>query len=221
MRPTSRTFPPIEQALREPNGLLAVGGELSAERLVCAYRAGIFPWYEAGQPVLWWSPDPRAVIKPEAVHIARSLRKSMRKMRYALSMNRAFAEVMDACAEPRQDDAGTWITPEMRAAYLELHQRGAAHSIEVWQEQELVGGLYGVAVDKLFCGESMFSRKPDTSKIAFVALCRLLQLRNWPLLDCQLPNPHLQSLGVTEISRDEFKTYLPASGHTGFACAAL
>ncbi|MGB5324710.1 MAG: leucyl/phenylalanyl-tRNA--protein transferase [Pseudomonadales bacterium] len=208
--PASMMFPPIDSALSDPNGLLAVGGSLDPERLLAAYSAGIFPWYEQGQPVLWWSPDPRAVLQPDKVHIARSLRRAMRRGAYGLSMNRAFSAVIAACAAPR-GEAGTWITPEMQSAYVELHQRGFAHSIEVWRDDDLVGGLYGVAVGKLFCGESMFSRAPDTSKMALVALCKMLQLRRWPLLDCQLENPHLQTLGVTTISRAAFKQYLPAA----------
>ncbi|NNL57641.1 MAG: leucyl/phenylalanyl-tRNA--protein transferase, partial [Pseudomonadales bacterium] len=205
----------IDAALEDPNGLLAVGGELSVERLLTAYRQGIFPWSEASQPILWWSPNPRAVIEPQNVYVSRSLRKSMRRDNYALRINTAFDAVIRACAGTRDNEQGTWITAAMIEAYCELNRLGHAHSLEVWHKQELVGGLYGVAVGKLFCGESMFYRRRDASKIAFVALCYLLAQQQWPLIDCQVLNPHLQSLGVTTVSRNEFKAYLPAANCPG------
>ena len=201
-------FPPIESALDDPNGLLAVGGDLSVDRLLAAYQRGIFPWFEAGQPILWWSPDPRAVIAPSGVHVSRSLLKNMRRNHYRLSVNLAFEQVIKACSHARDDSEGTWITEEMMNAYRQLHDQGHAHSIEVWCNHELIGGLYGVAVGDLFCGESMFHQKTDASKMAFVALCKWLAIRKYRLIDCQILNPHLESLGVKTISRKVFKSYL-------------
>jgi len=202
-------FPPIETALEEPNGLLAIGGNLEPDTLLEAYHHGIFPWADANEPLLWWSPDPRAVIAPKDVHISKSLRKSMARCNFNLSVNRDFSQVINACASARKSGSETWISEDMIRAYEQLHQKGYAHSIEVWQEKQLVGGLYGVAVGKIFCGESMFHRENDASKIAFVALCRLLEKANWPLIDCQLPNNHLQSLGVKTMPRAAFKNFLP------------
>jgi len=166
----SLKFPPLHQALREPNGLLAAGADLSAERLVAAYRHGCFPWYQDGQPLLWWSPDPRTVLLPNNLHISRSLRKALRSDQFSVTFDRNFAEVIRACAEPRKDKDGTWITSEMQAAYFALHAQGHAHSVEVWQQDQLVGGLYGIAIGQLFFGESMFSRRSDASKMALCAL---------------------------------------------------
>ena len=197
-------FPSIELALDEPNGLLAAGGDLSIERLLQAYRHGIFPWYESDQPILWWSPDPRMVLLPEDLKISKSLRKLLRQHPYTLSMDQDFAGVVRGCAEARRDALGTWITDEMQAAYCALHDAGFAHSVEVWSQQELVGGLYGVALGQVFFGESMFSREANTSKLALVALAKQLQRWKYQLIDCQVSSDHLLSLGATEISREQF-----------------
>ena len=201
-------FPAIESALDEPNGLLAAGGDLSSKRLIQAYRLGIFPWYENEQPILWWSPDPRMVLLPEQLKITGSLRKFIRKQSYEISMDRDFPQVIDACSGSRSNSGGTWITTELKQAYCQLHVMGMAHSVEVWQQDELVGGLYGIAIGELFFGESMFSRKDNTSKLALVFLARQLQKWNYPLIDCQVSSQHLESLGAKEISRKMFKQYL-------------
>ncbi len=203
-------FPPVEHALRDPDGLLAIGGDLTPQRLLRAYRAGIFPWYSEGQPILWWSPDPRMVLLPGALHVSRSLCKTLRRQRFRLSMDQAFEEVITACAAPRRDDAGTWITDEMRIAYCRLHQRGHAHSVEAWQAGELVGGLYGVALGGVFFGESMFSRVSDASKVAFVHLVRQLERWGFGLVDCQVHTGHLARLGARPIPRTEFMQRLRA-----------
>ncbi len=197
-------FPPVTEALEEPNGLLAVGGDLSIPRLLNAYRHGIFPWYNPGQPLLWWSPDPRTVLFPPQLHISRSLRKSMRNRGFMVSVDDDFSAVINACAAPRQDAEGTWITPEMIRAYQMLHQLGHAHSVEVWLDGELIGGIYGVAIGCIFFGESMFSRQSDASKVALVVLADRLNSWGYKLIDCQLHSPHLESLGAKEISRDHF-----------------
>ncbi|QQE87007.1 leucyl/phenylalanyl-tRNA--protein transferase [Azotobacter chroococcum] len=204
----SLSFPPLERALREPNGLLAVGGDLSAERLIQAYRHGCFPWYQAGQPILWWSPNPRTVLLPQELHVSRSLRKTLRQERFQVSLDRDFSAVIQACAGPRDYADGTWITPEMQAAYRELHRRGIAHSVEVWQNDNLVGGLYGLAIGQLFFGESMFSHVDNASKVGFATLVRRLEQWGFVLIDCQMPTQHLQSLGAHSISRSEFADYL-------------
>lgn len=204
----SLDFPPLQRALREPNGLLAVGGDLSPERLVSAYRHGCFPWFQEGQPILWWSPDPRMVLFPAELHVSRSLRKTQRQGRFTVSFDRDFAAVIRACAEPRAYADGTWITPAMQASYLELHRRGIAHSVEVWQDDRLVGGLYGLAIGRLFFGESMFSRVPDASKIGFVTLVEQLRDCGFALIDCQMHTSHLASLGAREIPRNEFASEL-------------
>lgn len=215
--PESR-FPDIDEALDEPNGLLAVGGDLSAERLLVAYRSGIFPWFEQGQPILWWSPDPRMVLFPDELCISRSLQKTLNKSPYSVTMDTAFAEVIACCAQPRGDSRGTWITPAMQQAYTELFRRGFAHSVEVWRGDELVGGLYGIALGRVFFGESMFSFESNTSKIALVNLVKQLQQWNYELIDCQVSSDHLESLGASEISRDEFSRrlgeLLPRAGQT-------
>lgn len=208
LNPWTVDFPPIERAMTEPNGLLAIGGDLSEQRLLNAYRHGIFPWYETGQPILWWSPAPRAVLFPEKIHISRSLKKSIRTKGYAATFDRAFRDVMQACAEPRKSGAGTWITHEMVEAYCALHEKGYAHSAETWKDEKLVGGIYGIALGKLFFGESMFCRETDASKIALVTLMQQLQAQGFKLLDCQVGNTHTFSLGAKEISRKEFKSYL-------------
>lgn len=198
-------FPPVAEALTNPEGLLAAGGDLSPARLMTAYRRGIFPWYEKGQPILWWSPDPRAVIPVDALHISRSLRKRLRKNDYRISFNTAFADVVSACAEPREGSDGTWITTEMHQAYVELHRLDHAHSVEVWDmDNQLIGGMYGVMLDKVFSGESMFSRARDASKIAMVYIAEWLKMRGITAIDCQLPNPHLMRMGAIEIPRAEF-----------------
>jgi leucyl/phenylalanyl-tRNA--protein transferase len=195
-------FPPVELA---DEGLLAVGGDLSTERLLLAYSQGIFPWYEAGQPILWHSPDPRMVLRTGELHVPRSLRKTLQQGRYRLTLDTAFPAVIGACATaPRRGQRGTWITPQMRAAYLELHRLGWAHSAEAWRDGKLVGGLYGVSLGTIFFGESMFARAPDASKAAFVALSE--QLHRWGirLVDCQVYTPHLARFGATEWPRRDY-----------------
>jgi leucyl/phenylalanyl-tRNA--protein transferase len=202
------TFPPLNRALRDPNGLLAVGGDLSPERLIAAYRHGCFPWYEQGQPILWWSPDPRMVLPPAELKVSRSLRKVMRQERFRVTLDHDFPGVIRACAAPRPYAQGTWITPAIEAAYIELHRRGVAHSVEAWQDDVLVGGLYGLAMGRLFFGESMFSRATDASKVAFATLAEYLERSGFALIDCQMHTRHLESLGAREISRVEFARYL-------------
>ena len=204
----SLTFPPLAKALLDPNGLLAAGGDLSAERLIQAYRHGCFPWYQDGQPILWWSPDPRTVLLPEELHVSRSLAKLLRQGRYQVSFDSDFAGVIKACAAPRDYADGTWITDSMQAAYHTLHQRGIAHSVEVRQDGELVGGLYGLAMGRLFFGESMFSRADNASKVGFVTLVEHLREAGFVLIDCQMPTRHLHSLGARSISRSAFADYL-------------
>jgi leucyl/phenylalanyl-tRNA--protein transferase len=201
-------FPDIKGALDDPNGLLAAGGDLNPLRLLNAYRNGIFPWFDDHQPILWWSPDPRAVILPEHIHISRSLAKHIRRDDFRISFDEAFSDVVQACAAPRSYSDGTWITDEMHAAYCEIHRMGYAHSLEVWQQDSLIGGLYGISLGKLFFGESMFSNTTNGSKIALVALAKQLQSWQFPLIDCQIPNPHLSSMGAIEISRADFSKYL-------------
>ncbi|BBL34435.1 leucylphenylalanyl-tRNA--protein transferase [Nitrosomonas stercoris] len=201
-------FPPLEAALNEPNGLLAAGGDLSSERLVSAYRQGIFPWFSQGEIILWWSPNPRMVLFPQELKISRSLRKTLKKNNYEIRADSAFTQVMQACATLREHQTGTWIHPEMIAAYTALYQLGIAHSIEIWSAGELVGGLYGIAIGKAFFGESMFSRVSDASKIALVYLVEKLLQEGYGLIDCQVKTPHLMSMGAREISRDEFAKLL-------------
>lgn len=198
------SFPDVENAMREPDGLLAAGGDLCPERLLKAYRLGIFPWFSDGQPVLWWSPDPRMVLFPCELSISRSLRKTLRRGLYRVSCNTRFEQVIRACAEPRDGANGTWITEDMISAYLNLHRLGHAHSIESWHQGRLVGGLYGVAMGRVFFGESMFSRRSDASKVALAHLVRMLHQLNFGLIDCQVSSAHLSSLGAREISRREF-----------------
>jgi leucyl/phenylalanyl-tRNA--protein transferase len=201
-------FPPLSKALRNPNGLLAAGGDLNPDRLIQAYRHGCFPWFQDGQPILWWSPDPRTVLLPDELHVSRSLAKLLRQERYRVSFDEAFADVIQACAAPRSYANETWITTNMQSAYITLHERGIAHSVEVWQEDKLVGGLYGLAMGQLFFGESMFSRTDNTSKIAFATLVQHLKAWGFVLIDCQMPTEHLISLGARTISREEFAYYL-------------
>lgn len=199
---TEPVFPPLSQA--SPEGLLAVGGDLSPRRLRAAYRQGIFPWYSDDQPILWWAPDPRAVLFPDRVHVSRSLRRTLKRGRYRVSLDRAFAEVVRQCARPRPDQHGTWITPAMQAAYQRLHEEGGAHSVEVWEGERLAGGLYGVALGRVFFGESMFHRSPDASKVALVILARQLARWGYRVIDCQIPSAHLARLGAELIPRDRF-----------------
>ncbi len=201
---TSHQFPPVTQALLDPNGLLAAGGDLSPERLLNAYRNGIFPWFNPGEPILWWSPDPRCVLYTQRLHISRSLRKHLKRNDYQVTFDKAFGAVMDACAEPRSGSDGTWISRQMRLAYTQLHLTGHAHSVEVWRNQELIGGLYGIALGRMFYGESMFSRETNASKIGFAWLVEQLKIWGYPLIDCQVHNPHLVSLGAEEIARETF-----------------
>ncbi len=203
-------FPPLNTALDDPNGLIAAGGDLSQARLLAAYQQGIFPWYSEDQPLLWWSPDPRCIVFPDQAEPSKSLRKFIRKSSLELSFNRCFAEVIVNCARLDKDD-GTWITEEMEHAYIALHQNGYAHSVEVWQDGELAGGLYGLAIGRCFFGESMFSRAPNTSKVAFMALCRQLHRWRYELIDCQVENPHLLSLGAHTIERTQFSSILKKS----------
>lgn len=198
------SFPPLEKAMREPNGLLAAGGDLSPERLLAAYRHGCFPWYQDGQPLLWWSPDPRTVLYPQELHVSRSLRKTLRQGVFEITFDRAFAEVIEGCASPRSYAEGTWITTPMQDAYVALHRLGVAHSVEVWQDERLVGGLYGLAMGQLFFGESMFSRATDASKAGFVTLVERLRDWGFKLIDCQMPTQHLASFGARGISRQTF-----------------
>lgn len=198
-------FPPVEQALEDPNGLLAIGGDLKPDRLLTAYRQGIFPWYGEGQPILWWSPAPRMVLFPPELKVSRSLRKRLRQQNYEVRFNTAFRTVMEACAKtPRPDQDGTWITLEMIDAYVRLHELGYAVSAETWIDGTLAGGLYGIRIGRMFFGESMFHRVSDASKIAFVHLVRELEAQGCRLIDCQMHTSHLASLGGREIPRHEF-----------------
>lgn len=195
-----RAFPDVCVALEEPNGLLALGGDLRPERLLYAYAHGIFPWYSDGQPILWWSPDPRMVLEPARLHLSRSLSRRLRRGGYRVTWNSCFRRVVQACAAPRARQSGTWILPEMLQAYTRLHRLGHAHSIECWKDGELAGGLYGVAIGRVFFGESMFSALPDASKVALVHLCAA----GYALIDCQLPSDHLARLGARTMSRCSF-----------------
>ena len=197
-------FPPVDCALTDPNGLLAAGGDLSPARLIDAYQRGIFPWFGEDDPVLWWSPDPRMVLYCEELRVSRSLRRVLRSGRFRVTMDAAFPAVMAGCAEPRPGQDGTWITPAMTAAYRRLEALGVAHSVETWVDDRLVGGLYGVALGRMFFGESMFARETDASKVAFVHLVRQLERWEMPLIDCQMSTAHLASLGAREIARAEF-----------------
>ena len=202
-------FPPVNTALTDPNGLLAVGGDLSPRRLLAAYRQGIFPWYSPGDPILWWSPDPRMVLVPDDLRITRSLAKTLRNADYQVRLDTRFAEVVAACANaPRAGRNGTWITGEMQAAYRGLHAIGHAHSVETWIDGELAGGLYGVAVGRAFFGESMFARRRDASKIALAHLCAHLKRRDFGIIDCQMETAHLASLGARPIPRARFAAVL-------------
>lgn len=200
----NQPFPAVDLALTDPNGLLAVGGCLSPRRLINAYRRGVFPWYGEGEPILWWSPDPRLILRPACFHLSRSLRRCLRRQEFALSFDRAFEHVVQACSEPRSYASGTWLNVDMKRAYCELHRIGVAHSFEAWQGNDLVGGVYGVAVGKVFFGESMFHRIRNASKAAFAYACACLDQWGFVLIDCQVHTPHLVSLGAVEIRRGEF-----------------
>ena len=214
----SLIFPPLKNALNDPNGLLAFGGDLSAKRLTQAYALGIFPWFSEGEAIMWWSPHPRAVIYCDQIKINKTLRKHLKKQNFNVTINSAFDEVIDLCADAPFRKEGTWIVDEMIEAYKTLHQQGLAHSIEVWSENELVGGLYGVAINGYFSGESMFYKQSNASKTALVYLVDLLKSQNIEFLDCQMLNPFLADMGCIEISRDKFvalkqyslKTKLPS-----------
>jgi len=197
-------FPPHNKALRDPNGLLAAGGDLSPTRLIDAYSHGIFPWFNAGEPILWWSPDPRMVLFPTELKVSRSLKKVIRNRQYEVRLDSAFTQVMHGCAQARRGQSGTWITPVMIAAYTQLHKMGVAHSAETWIDGELAGGLYGIALGRMFYGESMFTAVSDASKIAFVHL--VWQLKRWGfgMIDCQMKTAHLATFGATEIPRPDF-----------------
>lgn len=199
------SFPAPERALAAPNGLLAIGGDLTTPRLLNAYRAGIFPWYGEGDPILWWSPDPRAVIVPDKLYIASRFTRFLRRCSWTLTLNHAFWPVVQACAAaPRAGQPGTWLTRDMQKAYYRLHQEGHAHSVEVWDGKELIGGIYGLAIGEMVYGESMFSRRSNSSKVALTALCQHMRRHGLDLLDCQVANPHTLSLGAVEWERSVF-----------------
>ncbi len=209
------SFPPQELALIEPNGLLALGGDLSCKRLIQAYSKGIFPWFNEDEPILWWSPDPRMVLFPAELKISRSLRKALQKHDYEISVDRSFDKVIAACAMPRRNQAGTWINAGMIKAYRELHRMGHAHSVETWMDGNLAGGLYGVALGRVFFGESMFSRTTNASKIAFVHLVKQLTRWRFGIIDCQMKTAHLASLGAREIPRTQFTRTVEELIHYG------
>ncbi len=208
-------FPEVGDALHEPNGLLMAGGNLSPLRLMSAYRAGIFPWYEEGEPILWWSPDPRCILWPDKIRITKSLSKTIRSEKYEVTDNLAYREVMKQCGAPRANNKGTWVTDAMINAYCKLNEFGFARSLEVWQGHRLVGGLYGIKLGRVFIGESMFSRERDASKVAFA---HLATCGDYDLVDCQLETPHLTSLGAESISRREYIDHLNRMGDVNNAC---
>lgn len=213
-RDPHQPFPPVHLAMRDPNGLLAIGGDLSSTRLVRAYRRGIFPWYNPDEPVLWWCPDPRTVLEPGEFHVSHSLRKAIQRRDYALSFDRAFDAVLEACSGERARSHGTWLGEDMRRAYGELFERGHSHSVEIWREGQLIGGLYGVALGRVFFGESMFSRASDASKLALYWLCQQLRRWNFEMIDCQVSSPHLFSLGAHEVAREPFLKRIAAAVDT-------
>ncbi len=208
LEPDSTNFPPTHTALDDPNGLLAAGSTLSCDQLTSAYQKGIFPWFEDGQPVLWWSPSPRLVLFPEELHVSKSMKKLLNRSAFEVTTDQAFDQVIEHCASPRPGQEGTWITDEINEAYQEMHARGFAHSVEVWQKGELVGGLYGIAMGQIFFGESMFALAANASKYGFICLVQALQDLNFRLVDCQVHTDHLASLGAKEIPRREFENYL-------------
>ena len=201
-------FPPVDTALSEPDGLLAAGGDLSPERLLAAYRRGIFPWYDEGQPLLWWCPDPRCVFKKGDLHVSRRLRRDLRRSTATVRINTAFTRVMRACAGPRRYEQGTWITRDMMAAYERLHRQGWAHSVEVWQDDTLIGGLYGLVIGRALFGESMFSKRSNASKIALLTLDRMLEDGSLGVIDCQVQSSHLLSMGASVMPRADFNRML-------------
>jgi len=207
---TLEAFPPVESALTEPDGLLAAGGDLSTARLLAAYRLGIFPWYSRGQPILWWSPDPRTVFETGRMHVPRRLARFLRTCEWTLTADTAFETVVRACAAPRAGQRGTWLDPDMRKAYQRLHELGHAHSVEAWDGDALAGGIYGVAIGRMFFGESMFSAADNGSKVALLALGRALRDWGCPLLDAQVASPHLFTLGAREIARSDFSARVAA-----------
>lgn len=202
------SFPALENALSHPNGLLALGGTLSTQRLLDAYQRGIFPWYSEDDPIMWWSPNPRCIIYTDQFHVSRSFKRCLNQSIFTLTLNKAFDQVINRCAQPRPYEENTWINQDIIDAYIKLHQQGHAHSVEVWKNNQLVGGIYGVYVGNIFCGESMFSATSNASKTGLYGLCRWLHQHNVGLLDCQVTNSHLLSLGATEISRNDFATYI-------------
>lgn len=204
--PIDYDFPPLDAA--SPEGLLAIGGDLCPDRILSAYRRGIFPWFSGNQPILWWSPDPRAVLLPSKIRISRSLKKNIRNRGFRITTDRAFVDVVKECAKDREQQKGTWITTEMRDAYTALHSRGHAHSVETWQNGKLVGGLYGISIGKAFFGESMFARETDSSKTALVGLSTLLTTWEYHFIDCQVRSSHLDSLGAKCIPRNQFSKML-------------
>jgi len=201
-------FPDITDALKNPNGLLAIGGDLGETRLLSAYQKGIFPWYNEGEPILWWAPNPRCILKPNKIHISHSLKKCLRKNQFQITYNRNFANVISQCSVNRNKDNDTWLTSDMKKAFINLHKSGYAHSVECWHNKELVGGLYGIAMGKIFFGESMFSRMSNTSKITLVHLVERLKEMNFQLIDCQINSKHLQTLGAQLITRNQFTKLL-------------
>ena len=204
-------FPDPRDALAEPDGLLAAGGNLHSQTLLRAYHCGIFPWYQDGDPILWWSPATRCVLEPSALHLSKSLRKTLRRNDYQVTVDRSFDQVIKACSEPRDEDGDTWITDEMIAAYIQLHNQSESHSIEVWRDGDLIGGLYGVTVGSLFCGESMFHTKTDASKVALYVLVEHMKHHHMSFIDCQMETPHLSSLGCETMPREEFISRLELS----------
>ncbi|VAW95778.1 Leucyl/phenylalanyl-tRNA--protein transferase [hydrothermal vent metagenome] len=205
-------FPDTSCALDEPDGLLALGGDLSLKRLTCAYQKGIFPWYSDGQPIMWWSPNPRSILSPENIHISRSMRKTLRQTWFDVTFDHDFSGVIKNCATVRSE--GTWITNEMQLAYIEMHKAGFAHSVEIWVKNELVGGLYGIALGKIFFGESMFSKMNDVSKIALVKLSQKLDNDGFKIIDCQVQSQHLSSLGAELVTRTKFNNLLQLNCQT-------
>ena len=201
-------FPDIADALKNPNGLLAIGGDLDETRLLNAYQKGIFPWFNEGQPILWWTPNPRCILKPNKIHISHSLKKCLRKNQFQITYNKSFANVISQCSINRNKDNDTWLTNDMKKAFINLHKTGYAHSVECWHNKELVGGLYGIAMGKIFFGESMFSRMSNTSKITLVHLAKRLEEMNFQLIDCQISSIHLQTLGAELITRNQFTKFL-------------
>ena len=201
-------FPDITDALKNPNGLLAIGGDLDETRLLSAYQKGIFPWFNEGQPILWWAPNPRCILKPNKIHISHSLKKCLRKNQFQITYNKNFANVISQCSVNRNKDNDTWLTTDMKKAFINLHKSGYAHSVECWHNKELVGGLYGIAMGKIFFGESMFSRMSNTSKITLVHLAKRLEEMSFQLIDCQINSKHLQTLGAQLITRNQFTKFL-------------